>query len=103
VSPLHCTLAPRPCCCRWRPTTALPRCKPTLLHRSAVDGAGSQGMQRNPGCPSIEEELERAFVKAGAIPPHLAGSFQGVGECVDLRHAPTGELRFGSRRRGLVP
>ena len=37
-----------------------------------------QGMQRNPGCASIEDELERALVKAGAIPEHLAGSFVGV-------------------------
>lgn len=35
-------------------------------------------MQRNPGFPSIEEELERALVKAGAIPEHLAGDFVGV-------------------------
>jgi len=35
-------------------------------------------MQRNPGFPSIEEEIERALVKAGAIPEALAGSFVGV-------------------------
>jgi tRNA U38,U39,U40 pseudouridine synthase TruA len=35
-------------------------------------------MQRNPGFPTIEEELERALVKAGAIPEEYAGSFVGV-------------------------
>lgn len=44
----------------------------------AYVGAGYHGMQRNPGCPTIEEELERAFVKAGAIPQSLAGSFTAV-------------------------
>jgi hypothetical protein len=37
-------------------------------------------MQRNPGCPTIEEDLERALVRAAAIPEELAGSFVGVRE-----------------------
>ncbi|KAI8468204.1 MAG: pseudouridine synthase [Monoraphidium minutum] len=44
----------------------------------AYVGAGYHGMQRNPGFPSIEEELERAMCKAGVIPEHLKGDFQGI-------------------------
>jgi tRNA pseudouridine38-40 synthase len=36
-------------------------------------------MQRNPGCPTIEAELESALVKAGAISEQNAGSFMKVG------------------------
>jgi tRNA U38,U39,U40 pseudouridine synthase TruA len=36
-------------------------------------------MQRNPGCPTIEAELEAALVKAGAISEQNAGSFMKVG------------------------
>jgi tRNA pseudouridine38-40 synthase len=35
-------------------------------------------MQRNPGCPTIEAELESALVKAGAISDQNAGSFMKV-------------------------
>ncbi|GBF91497.1 tRNA pseudouridine synthase, mitochondrial-like [Raphidocelis subcapitata] len=44
----------------------------------AYVGAGYHGMQRNPGCATIEEELERALVRADAIPEELAGSFIGI-------------------------
>eukprot|EP00879_Flechtneria_rotunda_P024275 GHRR01025727.1.p1 GENE.GHRR01025727.1~~GHRR01025727.1.p1 ORF type:complete len:494 (+),score=222.50 GHRR01025727.1:219-1700(+) len=38
-------------------------------------GIGYYGMQRNPGFPTIEADLESALVKAGAISEQNAGSF----------------------------
>ena len=38
-------------------------------------GAGSQGMQRNPGARTIEDELERAFHAAGGISNENMGDF----------------------------
>lgn len=35
----------------------------------------AQGMQRQPGKPTLEEELERALTAAGAISPDNAGDF----------------------------
>jgi hypothetical protein len=42
-----------------------------------------QGMQRNPGCRTIESELEGALVKAGAVSQQNAGSFSKV--CARVR------------------
>ncbi len=39
-----------------------------------------QGMQRNPGYPSIEAELEKAICKAGGISEANAESFTKVKE-----------------------
>ena len=38
-------------------------------------GAGYQGMQRNPGARTIEDELERAFYAAGCISDENMGDF----------------------------
>ena len=38
-------------------------------------GAGYQGMQRNPGARTIEDELERAFYAAGGISDENMGDF----------------------------
>ena len=66
----------------------------------AYVGKGYQGMQRNPGAVTIEDELEKAIVAAGGISPENAGDFQkvgwmraartdkgvsAVGQCVSLR------------------
>ena len=44
----------------------------------AYVGKGYQGMQRNPGAVTIEDELERAIVAAGGISPDNAGDFTKV-------------------------
>ena len=44
----------------------------------AYVGKGYQGMQRNPGAVTIEDELERAIVAAGGILPDNAGDFTKV-------------------------
>jgi hypothetical protein len=52
-------------------------------------GAGYQGMQRNPGARTIEDELERAFHAAGGISEDNMGSFVKArpqcGVCVALQ------------------
>lgn len=50
------------------------------LHTHAWAVAVVQGMQRNPGFPTIEAELESALVKMGAISEQNAGSFMKVSE-----------------------
>ena len=66
----------------------------------AYVGKGYQGFQRNPGAKTIEDELERAIVKAGGISQDNAGDFtkvqwtraartdkgvSAVGQCIALR------------------
>jgi hypothetical protein len=52
-------------------------------------GAGYQGMQRNPGARTVEDELERAFHAAGGISEDNMGSFVKArpqcGVCVALQ------------------
>lgn len=52
-------------------------------------GAGYQGMQRNPGARTVEDELERAFHAAGGI------SNENMGDFAKARPAP----RRGLERR----
>ena len=42
------------------------------------NGDGYQGMQRNPGAKTIEDDLESAIVKAGGIADSNAGDFNKV-------------------------
>lgn len=49
--------------------------KLAMVHKSNLS---DQGMQRNPGCKTIEAELEQAIHKAGGISDDNAGDFVKV-------------------------
>ena len=53
-------------------------CMPVQLVLLNQSGPRAQGMQRNPGYPSIEGELEKAICKAGGISEANADSFTKV-------------------------
>eukprot|EP00878_Enallax_costatus_P017892 GHUV01018804.1.p1 GENE.GHUV01018804.1~~GHUV01018804.1.p1 ORF type:complete len:472 (+),score=148.98 GHUV01018804.1:87-1418(+) len=55
----------------------LPPKRKVAMHLAYL-GKGYHGMQRNPGFPTIEAELETALVKAGAISDKNAGSFMKI-------------------------
>ena len=53
-------------------------CSARKLFYRSPHGSGLQGMQHNPGVPTIESELMGALAKAGAISPANAGKFAKV-------------------------
>ena len=63
---------------KQQPSNASKKKKRKIALFFGYNGDGYQGMQRNPGAKTIEDDLEKAIVNAGGIATSNAGDFNKV-------------------------